>query len=85
MHLPLVSTAFDYLIRKIELDLSRVVELGEDIRRNRNVGSHHTQLDALEDALADGPRSVAREYRTVTDIKGIDFDGGDGKLVYNSC
>jgi len=79
MHLPLVLSDCDYLIRKIELDLSRVVELCADIRRNRNVGSDHTQLDALGGALADGPRFVAREYRTVTDIE------GDGRFVYNSC
>lgn len=79
MPLATVSGPFDYLVSQIERDLARGVELCGEVRRNRHVGSQHTQLDALEDALRDGPRFVAREYRGVTDVEGVDLGGADGR------
>ena len=82
MPLPPVSTPFDYLITQIEQDLVRAAEICREIRRNRNVGHQHKQLDALENSLEEGPSFIRREHRKILDIDGEDVDGGDGMLSY---
>lgn len=79
MPLPSVSSPFDYLIKQIQTDINRAVEVCEEIKKNRHVGSHHKNLDELEEALSSGASFVRRLAADVEGLPGADPDGGDGK------
>jgi hypothetical protein len=81
MGLPSTSSPFEYLVRQIREDLDHAEELCRQIKKTRHVGTQHTQLDALENALADGAGFVLREKRNYTDLEGADLDGGDGEMT----
>src|SRR4051794_4616995 len=68
---------FDYLIKQIQTDLNRAVQLCEDIKTNRNVGLHHKNLDELEEALRAGPAFVSNQATSAQGLPGADIDGGD--------
>lgn len=52
------SSSFLEMAKKIQEDIKRAAELCGDIKANRHCGSHHKNLDELEEALKAGPMFV---------------------------
>jgi hypothetical protein len=77
------SHSFIYLLNQLENDLHRAASLCREIKRLRDVGPVHTQLDALERELADGPDFILSERRKLVDLEwdDADVDGGDGVSI----
>jgi hypothetical protein len=82
MDLPPVSSPFDHLIKQIQSDLSRAVDLCQAIRKNRHIGPCHKELDKLEESLSEGPSFVRRQANKTKDLPGADADGGDGMFIF---
>ena len=77
---PTKPTSMPFIIMMCQFlgELDHTVQLCEEIRRTRHIGTTHTQLDGLESSLAEGANFIRSNALRVTERVGADIYGGDG-------
>jgi hypothetical protein len=69
---------FKQQVEQLVSELTRCIELCQDIRAYRNIGSRHENLDRLQSTLESAEDSIPMAYNTTRRLVGSQLEIGDG-------
>lgn len=75
----MAPVTFKQLVEQLISELSSCIQLCQDIRAYRNIGSLHENLDRLQSTLESAERSIAISFNNTRRLVGNQLDIGDEK------